>query len=378
MSSKIIRQNLSLIVSNMQVDKLYLKQISLTEWYRNIGHKDAESIDQEDFTKRDRLAVLREVIGLPYDKPYKFCASCIAGRVPKFLDYFNTHKSDLCALRLIPKVAGLEKLRMRGKTVEGALEWFDSLDIDPSNYRAEIVPHSDLPLFGTIFVVTENGIFGEIIRGGHHQLTQGFYQNQKPIVFSYNFSDWSMSHEDQEVLEHLKYIVSLLKVTSPEKQQYLSDQLSSTFSHDYLKGYFETTSSVEYPLFFIDYNRILDSTFAEFSFQINKTASRFSGSCASPGVAQGRIRIVSIEEIHTIDFREGEVLACTMTSPDYLPLMQKASAIVTAQGGILSHAAIVSRELAIPCIVGVHELDKLKDGSHIHVNATNGEISLLN
>lgn len=62
-----------------------------------------------------------------------------------------------------------------------------------------------------------------------------------------------------------------------------------------------------------------------------------------------------------------------MTSPDYIPLMKKASAIVTNQGGILSHAAIIARELGIPCIVGTQNAtEKLKSGDKVEVNADVG------
>ena len=68
-----------------------------------------------------------------------------------------------------------------------------------------------------------------------------------------------------------------------------------------------------------------------------------------------------------------------MTTVDYLPAMKKASAIVTDDGGITSHAAIISRELGIPCIVGTKIATKvLKDGDLVEVNANKGEVKILN
>lgn len=67
-----------------------------------------------------------------------------------------------------------------------------------------------------------------------------------------------------------------------------------------------------------------------------------------------------------------------MTTIDYLPLMQKAAGIITEQGNILSHAAIISRELKKPCLVGVKNAMKLlKDGQEIELDANNGFVSII-
>ena len=76
-----------------------------------------------------------------------------------------------------------------------------------------------------------------------------------------------------------------------------------------------------------------------------------SGAAASPGVASGPVRIVvSASEIDIV--RQGDVLVAEMTTPDFVPAMKRAAAIVTDRGGRTAHAAIVSRELGIPCVVG--------------------------
>ena len=70
--------------------------------------------------------------------------------------------------------------------------------------------------------------------------------------------------------------------------------------------------------------------------------------------------------------KSGDVLVAEMTSPDYVPAMKKAVAIVTDQGGATSHAAIVSRELGIPCVVGTKVGTQiLKNGMDIELNFTN-------
>jgi pyruvate,water dikinase len=96
------------------------------------------------------------------------------------------------------------------------------------------------------------------------------------------------------------------------------------------------------------------------------------GIAASPGIGVGKIKIIlSPEEFDK--FEEGDILVTKMTNPDYEPLMAKASAIVTDEGGHLSHAAIVSRELGKPAVVGTGEATKiLKDGMIITVDGTHG------
>lgn len=98
------------------------------------------------------------------------------------------------------------------------------------------------------------------------------------------------------------------------------------------------------------------------------------GDPASPGIASGSVKILkSAEEIGKIE--AGDVLVAEQTNPDFVPAMRKAVAIVTERGGRTSHAAIVSRELGIPAIVGTEgALTKLKDGMKITVNGSAGEI----
>ena len=72
---------------------------------------------------------------------------------------------------------------------------------------------------------------------------------------------------------------------------------------------------------------------------------------------------------------DGDVLVTHMTAPDWLPLMRRAAAIVTDSGGMTCHAAIVSRELGIPCVVGTGEATrKLRDGEIVTVDATRGVV----
>ncbi|OGO01887.1 MAG: phosphoenolpyruvate synthase [Chloroflexi bacterium RBG_13_52_12] len=99
-----------------------------------------------------------------------------------------------------------------------------------------------------------------------------------------------------------------------------------------------------------------------------------SGAPASPGVAHGPVKIVP--DPSQIDkVLQGDVLVAEMTTPDFVPAMKRASAIVTDRGGRTAHAAIVSRELGIPCVVGCEKATAiLKDGQVITVDGGNGKV----
>jgi len=95
---------------------------------------------------------------------------------------------------------------------------------------------------------------------------------------------------------------------------------------------------------------------------------------ASPGIGIGKVKIIkSKEEIGKI--KQGDVLVTKMTNPDFVPAMKKAVAIVTDEGGLTSHAAIVSRELGIPAIVGTkNATEVLKDDMEVTVDAKSGVV----
>jgi len=98
------------------------------------------------------------------------------------------------------------------------------------------------------------------------------------------------------------------------------------------------------------------------------------GEAASLGVASGIVKIVS--DPSQIDkVQKGNILVAEMTSPDFAPAMKRAVAIVTDRGGRTSHAAIVSREMGIPCVVGTDKATQvLKDGQEITVDGSHGRI----
>jgi pyruvate,water dikinase len=105
-----------------------------------------------------------------------------------------------------------------------------------------------------------------------------------------------------------------------------------------------------------------------------KGESMAQGMGASPGVATGQVKVVhDMSDLNKVE--KGDILITKMTSPDMVPAMKKAAAIVTDEGGLTCHAAIVSRELGVPCIVGTGNITTLvKDGDIITVDASHGKV----
>jgi len=101
------------------------------------------------------------------------------------------------------------------------------------------------------------------------------------------------------------------------------------------------------------------------------------GTTAHGGYAKGRVRIVNSGD-DMKDFKKGDILVSSMTQPSIVSAIGKASAIITDQGGMISHAAIIARELKIPCIVGTKIATQvLKNGDMVEVDANEGVVRLI-
>ena len=110
------------------------------------------------------------------------------------------------------------------------------------------------------------------------------------------------------------------------------------------------------------------------SFHITGKEPLLEGLGASPGVAVGRVKIIhSLDELDKV--QKGDVLVTQMTNPDMVVTMQKCAAIITEAGGATCHAAIVSREIGLPCVVGTKIATQLlEDGQLVTVDGTNGKV----
>ncbi|MBR9706668.1 phosphoenolpyruvate synthase, partial [Candidatus Pacearchaeota archaeon] len=109
---------------------------------------------------------------------------------------------------------------------------------------------------------------------------------------------------------------------------------------------------------------------------LDENVKEINGSCACKGKVKGKVRLILYKR-DLVNFKKNEILVTEMTSPEFVPAMKKACAIITDEGGITCHAAIVSRELNIPCIIGTRVGTKvLHDGQMIEVDADLGIVRI--
>lgn len=111
--------------------------------------------------------------------------------------------------------------------------------------------------------------------------------------------------------------------------------------------------------------------------QTSPKVTQFKGVVASMGMARGKVKIVmNREQLNKVTM--GDILVSPMTTPAYMPAMIKAAAFVTDEGGIICHAAIVSREMRKPCIVGTKIATKiLNDGDLVELDTNNGVVKII-
>ncbi len=103
----------------------------------------------------------------------------------------------------------------------------------------------------------------------------------------------------------------------------------------------------------------------------------FEGRVANRGRVKGRA-FVTMSANDAKNIQPGEILVTSMTSPDFVTAVKRAAAIVTNEGGILCHAAVISREFGIPCIVGTQMATRLiKNGDMVEVDGNHGFVRIL-
>ena len=126
--------------------------------------------------------------------------------------------------------------------------------------------------------------------------------------------------------------------------------------------------AVQYPSYILEHEQVEKGTTSV------KGQVAFKG---NPAVISGTVRILRRRE-QVKDVQEGDVIISPMTTPDFLPAMQKAAAFVTDEGGITCHAAIVARELKKPCIIGTKVATQIfKDNDMVEVDADKGVVRII-
>lgn len=351
---------------------------SITEWIKKISLPNSELFLTEDNSKYDRLKTLNKIIKLPYTPPNKFTINDIINQTEEFKKIYRKKMNSQCVFRLVPLLPNLPKIRKKGGTLKNNIKWYFKQKINHYNYRIEIVPRSNKILWASIFVVDNHGILGEIIKGGLSQLVKGVY-NQPPIIFSYNFKNWKFSQKNKRIEKILKTAINKITVTKLTVKNRLKKELRAQFTkNDIIRGYFEFTIWPKVGIKFIDYNRLQANILKRNNVwkKIDTEYNVLAGICASPGTVSGQAKIIL--HPHKEKFEKNDILISKNININYLPMIKMASAIITEKGNLLSHAAVICRELKKPYIAMVkNATKKINNGDNLLINANEGLVTKI-
>ena len=145
----------------------------------------------------------------------------------------------------------------------------------------------------------------------------------------------------------------------------------------------ELNNRINNSVYFCDKGKIYLETDKDKIAEIDKVLNKkeetkeLKGSGVSPGLVKGKVSLI-LSNNDFSRFKQGEILVTSATRPDFVPLMKKARGIITDEGGMLSHAAILSRELKKPCVVGTAKATRvLKNGDLVEVDAEKGIVKII-
>ena len=226
---------------------------------------------------------------------------------------------------------------------------------------------------------------GELIVGG--QVTPDHYEvNRK----DFSISDKTIVSQEKQLIR-VRGVNKLVSISRPYRQvQKLDDQkivelakIGAQVEKHYFFPQDLEWALAKNSLFIVQtrpvttYTKTQKSKTPQEEGKDPKTQVLLQGSPASPVIGTGKVVIIkNPKELSKL--KKGDVLVAEMTNPDYVPGMKKAVGIITDKGGRTSHAAIVSRELGIPCIVGLENITHLvKDGDILEVDANIGRVRII-
>ena len=247
------------------------------------------------------------------------------------------------------------------------------------------------------YYINSNYKYSERVNSEYFEKFRDFKPEDSCHVISQDLKI-DLSDEDKAIIELFK-ITELIR-DKRKKLNLIGSYAMSRFLDEAVKGADIKISDAS-KLFWFEYSDLLNKVDLESKFNrikvtvsfdeqngtqyqegekiINRKShdiAQIKGVPASKGNVEGEVCIV-LGSNEFEKFKEGQILVAEMTRPEFLPLMKKAAAIVTDEGGLTCHAAIVARELSIPCIVGTKNATLiLKDGDFISVNTTTGIVQI--
>jgi len=220
---------------------------------------------------------------------------------------------------------------------------------------------------------------------------QSLPQKQKRLI---DYIQLSMQTRDirKDPLQRATTLISYCAKALLAKQNISSELVSFAIYQDFFNGFYTNENyknilikrkncvvlfDSEGPHYeFSDPDIAINEIYKVFGGHIGLT-TEIKGNPASKGKVSGPVKII-LSDKDFIKFESGDILVTSMTRPEFIPLMKMAKAVVTDEGGITCHAAIISRELGLPCIIGTKVGTRiLKDGDLVEVDANNGIVKII-
>ncbi len=184
----------------------------------------------------------------------------------------------------------------------------------------------------------------------------------------------------EELMRRLKLSKAQAKMIAPNelKGVLLEEKVNVDLLNERIKLSFGMFSGYDNEEVIVGERATIIEKEIEKSLAVDTNITEFIGTCAFPGSACGIVKRVDDE--NDIDkFNTGDILVSASTTPKIIPAMKRATAIITDSGGITCHAAIISRELQVPCVVGTKIATRvLHDGYRVEVDATKGVVKIIN
>ncbi|MFC1685409.1 PEP-utilizing enzyme [Nanoarchaeota archaeon] len=330
--------------------------------------------------KRFKGKDLKRLTGLGYDR-WLFLNNG-EDSVGLYYDVKEFERNNQAAMALVNDWTKLKKLFSQGKEVvkeiEEMIEKFKQERPQISDLKGEYVKVVDKLIDYFIYVVEIPYYCGGILEK-NNLVDDGRY--------SWIMKECEDFRSKSHYPDYYKYVLSYFKETLANKLNVKIEELDLATYDELLllmggrdlislnlknreKGFICFSE-------FGDEKFIEDEKFLKSFYPDQKTVSELEGTVAQKGVARGRVCVV-ISEKDFHKFKEGEVIVTIHSNPSFMPILNKCSAIVADEGGMLCHAAIVSRELGKPCITGTRIATKvLKDGDLVEVDADKGVVRKL-
>jgi phosphohistidine swiveling domain-containing protein len=313
---------------------------------------------------------------------------------PEHHTYLEKQEDDFKKLVMLAKKKGIENVKQEIKSFSAKYFWFPYECVGPSIWDEESVTKKIILSLNEDHSITEKNAINEhraCIK--KHSLSKDVQDDFKIVRFSLMLQD-----DRKQYNSHACYYYNHLILGELSKKLGLSLALTRYIDADALKEYIRDKNISKLKRVLEERSRIFCTAREQWTgkhryiqgeeakkflkdkkimLEEDQELSELKGQSVYPGIVSGKAKIVRLSgEVEKLE--PGSVLITGMTTPDYLPLIKQSIAIVTDEGGLLCHAAIVARELKKPCVIGTKLATKaIKDGDVIEVDADNGIVRKL-